>query len=115
MMTSHGACGRCGVELRPKKNGVTVAEMSTRGALALWMADLWACPVCKTEIIQGFGYHPLVYASDTGGQAEIVRVVQRLKENRGWLIPVWLSPGEREQTPPECYIKELRGEEWSGT
>lgn len=52
-------CVRCQVEFRPKKNGVFVEEMAPFGSYKIWHADLWQCPCCKTEIVQGYAQQPI--------------------------------------------------------
>ena len=50
-------CVKCQKELRPKKNDVAFVETSgpERSPYKIWLADLWACPVCGVEIVSGFG------------------------------------------------------------
>ena len=58
--TSEILCVSCGRFMRPKKNAVTVEELTERGeSYKLWDADLYSCPDCGTEIIIGFGKHPM--------------------------------------------------------
>lgn len=52
-------CAKCCIELRPKTNGICIAEMSCQGAEALWSADLWHCPQCGLEVILGTGSQPI--------------------------------------------------------
>ena len=52
-------CWKCGLELRPEKNGVVVVEMATFGPGALWQADLWKCPECGTQVIAGLARDPM--------------------------------------------------------
>lgn len=47
-------CVTCKTEFHPEKNGVILEIYG-----ALWHADLWKCPICGTEIIAGYGFHPL--------------------------------------------------------
>jgi hypothetical protein len=57
--SSNYLCG-CGRFMRPKKNSVTVEELTEDGApYKLWDADLWECPECGVEIIAGFGQGPI--------------------------------------------------------
>jgi len=57
--SSNYLCG-CGRFMRPKKNSVTVEELTEDGApYKLWDADLWECVECGVEIIAGFGAGPL--------------------------------------------------------
>ena len=55
-------CVNCEVELKPEKNEVRIAEMFQRNTAIykLWDADLWQCPICKTQIIAGFGQECIV-------------------------------------------------------
>jgi len=52
-------CVECKTFFRPKKNGITWQEMdkdvdgATWHPVAMWDADLWACAVCRSEIIVG--------------------------------------------------------------
>lgn len=55
-------CVKCKVEFRPIENGVYVRELmhdNTR-FYKLWSADKWGCPVCKVEVVAGYGEGPLV-------------------------------------------------------
>jgi len=46
--------------MRPKKNSVTVEELTEDGQpYKLWDADLYECPECGVEIIVGFGSGPI--------------------------------------------------------
>lgn len=53
-------CVNCEMELKPKENGVLVAEMFQKDSqiYKLWEADLWSCPKCGHKIVSGFGYNP---------------------------------------------------------
>ena len=54
-------CVRCRVEFRPKQNEVKVVEMfnSPPRPYRIWEADLWACPGCGTEVVDGFARAPV--------------------------------------------------------
>ena len=44
-------CTLCSKTLKPHKTGVAVLEMDDEGnPCKLWMADLLACPQCKTKV-----------------------------------------------------------------
>jgi hypothetical protein len=52
-------CVRCQMELRCKQNSVGALEMASFGPAAIYDADLWACPMCGTEMLIGFGAKPI--------------------------------------------------------
>lgn len=66
-------CVKCQRFYRPAKNGVGLLETTPRfngaqpGAAhaedwtpyKIWVADLWRCPGCGHEMIQGFGGGPI--------------------------------------------------------
>ena len=56
-MPCKSICARCEIELKPELNGVVVAEMfhEDTAVYRLWLADLYKCPGCGIEIVQGFG------------------------------------------------------------
>jgi sarcosine oxidase delta subunit len=57
--SSNYLCG-CGRFMRPKKNSVTVEEVTEDGRpYKLWDADLWECPECGNRIVAGFASQPL--------------------------------------------------------
>lgn len=91
-MSAALACVKCAKFLRRKKNGVVVEEgrpldhdSQTWGPYKLWMADLFVCPGCGTEVVSGFAQQnfaehfepdynaqrakhlPLVTVNDCGG------------------------------------------------
>lgn len=53
-------CAKCSREMRPKKNEVYILEMASFGPYKLWMADLWGCHSCGSELIAGFAQNPLI-------------------------------------------------------
>lgn len=55
-------CATCEIELKPELTGVIVAEMFKQDTeiYKLWMADLYKCPNCGSEIVLGFGAKPLM-------------------------------------------------------
>ena len=59
-------CIKCEVDYRPKRNGIYVVQMNATTTDSLWSADLWVCPVCKAEIVQGFGDNPIARGEDVG-------------------------------------------------
>ena len=59
-------CVQCGLFMKMKKNGVPFEEgmpisdsPTGWGPYKLWMADLYKCQGCGTEIIAGAGQEPL--------------------------------------------------------
>ena len=56
-MYHRPVCVKCSIELRPKTNGVTVADyfMEDAKIYKLWEADLYQCPKCSLQIVVGFG------------------------------------------------------------
>lgn len=74
-------CVKCEIEMRPKKNGVTVEEFTEEGlSYKLWMGDLWECPICQASVIVGFGARSLAehwhtdYATARAAEAERGRI-----------------------------------------
>jgi len=85
-------CAKCEVEFRPKKNGVHLVEMATFGPVAIWQADLWACPECDAEIVVGLGDRPWIRHYEPGFALKMA-----LCHSRGRVIPAWLNQREREE------------------
>jgi len=53
-------CASCKVLYIPKTNGVYVEELLEDGSpYKVWLADLLICPICKVEVIAGFGQNPI--------------------------------------------------------
>lgn len=75
-------CARCLRDLRPEKNGVYLLEMAgdPPQPYALWHADLWTCPECKTRIISGYGGSPVRCSEGERFKTEL----KRARESR-WL------------------------------
>lgn len=68
--SSNLLCG-CGRFMRPKKNSVTVEELTETGEpYKLWDADLWKCVECGVEVISGFARQPFAehYQPDYAAQ-----------------------------------------------
>lgn len=59
-------CGKCRVDMKIKKNGVTVG----RAADSKWVrqGDLWVCPKCQQEVLTGFG---TPYNGETGPEVVV--------------------------------------------
>lgn len=55
-------CVKCEVEFRCEKNGVKVAEMFNHNTRVykVWNTDKWKCPICRVEVIAGFGQEPIM-------------------------------------------------------
>lgn len=55
------ACVKCQISLGKEKSGVNFVEtfQENKQPYKLWSADLWKCPKCGIEIIDGFGNQPL--------------------------------------------------------
>jgi hypothetical protein len=58
-MIHRPVCVKCETEMEPEKNGVGVLDHASFGPYKIWMADMWQCPVCKVQIVIGFGHGPL--------------------------------------------------------
>ncbi|MCJ7829346.1 MAG: hypothetical protein MUP81_06370 [Dehalococcoidia bacterium] len=64
-MLHRPVCVKCEVELRPKKNGVGCLDYAYWGEekkeerCQIWDADLWECPKCGYQIVEGFGVNPI--------------------------------------------------------
>lgn len=54
-------CCKCNQQMRPKKNGVYILEVLENGITPykLWSGDLIECQNCGTEVVIGFGLHPI--------------------------------------------------------
>jgi hypothetical protein len=62
-MSHRPVCVECQVELRPKKNGVGCLDYFKVNGVPkkcqIWDADLWECPECHYQIVNGFGRDPI--------------------------------------------------------
>ena len=95
-MSMHNApiCVKCELEMRPKKNGITVEEMAAAvGSYRLVMADLWACPQCSFEVVTGRAINPLAEHFEDRYRAELA-----MHED---LIRAWPNQHERERYESE--------------
>lgn len=55
-MWHRPVCVKCNREMRPEKNGVGCLDVFEDGrTYQLWDSDLWKCPECGYEILEGFG------------------------------------------------------------
>ena len=64
-MEHRPVCVKCGKELRPKENGVKLVEIDKQGnEYEVWYGDLWQCPLCDNQIINGFGDGPIIPHKD---------------------------------------------------
>ena len=54
-------CVRCQTEFRNIKSGTAVIDMFSQPTepYQVWRADLFECPMCKTQIVSGFAQEPL--------------------------------------------------------
>lgn len=59
-------CLNCNLFYRPKMNGYIFCEMIPVGTgrvtfkpYRIWSGDLWECPRCQSQIIEGFGKDPI--------------------------------------------------------
>jgi len=89
-MMQRPLCLKCNVEMKPKKNGVMVAETagdSLAGTLhfyCLTAADLLECPVCGYEIVANYASRPAYH--DVGDRA-LEGVVRNLLDHD---VPIYL-------------------------
>ena len=76
---SRSICVPCKREFRCKKNEITYIQ-----GKALWSADLYECPGCKTELIQGRAINPVI--TDPGtlkGNNEFRKICDLIKPIMG--------------------------------
>lgn len=87
------ACVKCQRFFRPHRNGVWVlegkpafngAQPGTSDAdnwkpYKMWIADLWRCEGCGTEIIYGYGHNPVM--QDFRNDPETMREVATHRVN----------------------------------
>lgn len=54
-------CVKCQTEFRVSRNGIAVIDMAWQPPkpCAVWHADLFECPICKTQIVSGFAQKSL--------------------------------------------------------
>jgi len=59
-------CVKCQTEFRNIKSGIAVIDMFSDPPepYQVWLADLFECPTCKTQIVSGFGDRLLVRHHD---------------------------------------------------
>lgn len=74
-------CVRCEVEFNMKEAGIYVVEMhmANKEIYRIWAADVWECPVCKSEIVKGFAGTPAVahYNGDCNAELEKLKKAGR--------------------------------------
>ena len=54
-MSSLVVCTACGTAFNVVRNDVFVEELKDGKSVAVFKADVWACPRCKRSILRGFG------------------------------------------------------------
>ena len=55
-------CVKCQEEYIPIKNEVLAVFYVNSKPDGMYFADLWQCPICKSEIIIGFGHSAICYS-----------------------------------------------------
>ena len=93
-------CVKCACFYRPKKNGYCLVEGMPNGTThpdenirghrkpeawqpyKLWVADLWECPDCGHQMINGFASRPLAehYQSNFKMRAEACRATLQVND-----------------------------------
>ncbi len=87
-------CPVCEVQMRPKNQGVPVESMATFGSYQLFMADLYACPVCDKEVLTGFGPQPIAEHFEPGYEQKLTDAQDsRLDRN----FQFWRNAQEKDQ------------------
>ena len=56
-------CVKCQIPFRNIKSGVSVIDMfsSPSKPYKIWHADLFECPICKVQIVNGFADRPFAH------------------------------------------------------
>lgn len=54
-METKMVCPKCNCYYEPLKNGVNVFDIIDGDVVTYSRADLWYCPICKNEVVSGFG------------------------------------------------------------
>ena len=60
-------CVKCQREFQKIESGIKVIDMFSDPPkpYRIWLADLFECPTCKTQIVHGFGHSPLSHYYET--------------------------------------------------
>lgn len=76
------ACMKCQVEMRPKKTGAFIEQMSGSDPYRIWSGDVFSCPMCGAEICTGWAQKPVAehYKKDEYASWQ-VRVYRRMYAN----------------------------------
>lgn len=69
----YPVCATCRRELKPRRNGVTVIEITKDGPYRIWKADLSRCPGCQADILVGYGKQPFAEHFQPNFIEELVR------------------------------------------
>ncbi len=84
-------CVKCNLSMRPFKNGTAVEVMSVEiGPYQLYSGDCYECPDCKTQVVVGFGRHPVAehfqanYAVQIADWKPICRVFENVEHRERW-------------------------------
>lgn len=93
-------CVACGVEYAIKHNGVVLVEMGVIGPLAVYRADLYACPSCGHEMIGGVADEAEVRHNEAAFEP---RLKSYWADQRTRLVEYWMNP--REKAAYENYCK----------
>lgn len=78
-------CGNCSIEMKPKKNGVTVLIINERNDFIVEAinADLWYCPECGNEVIpeSKFAQEPFYNSFDSKtSEEQLKRIIEKTKD-----------------------------------
>lgn len=86
-MSRKALCVKCETEFKIERNGVVVAEMFQENTKVyrLWFADLWKCPVCGAEIINGYGQEPIAEHF----QADLPLMIHEYRERGTRVVISW--------------------------
>lgn len=73
-------CVKCESPMWPEKNGICVEEHIEVGEpYRIWMAELYKCLICGTEIITGFGRIPIANHPEPNYTEEQKRVTHHIR------------------------------------
>ena len=80
-------CPKCEVEMYPETNGVTVVTHAHNPPVPYeaYMADLWKCRICGSEVVTGYSQNAFVTKDNPEKMAEAVAYA----EQNGTLVNVW--------------------------
>lgn len=82
-MARAPVCIRCYCDFKIEESGVYCVETAGRERRPhqVWKCDMWKCPKCGVEILQGFGQEPLMV-----GEEKVRKLINELSKDNDAIV-----------------------------